>query len=285
MRTRTTEDTKREVQAAYEQLEQALENIDSNEEWLKYLSFQAKFYNYSFSNMIMIFNQMPLASYVAGYKTWQTLGRHVMKGAKSIKIFAPLRRNVEADGEDEEAYVIQGFKLASIFDLSQTIGDDNMVPVLVTGLRDGHDCDDVYQKLLSIIEIPVTETEISSNGLYNIKNPKIQIKSTLSTTHKVKTLIHEYAHHLHHTHLYNDESYDIGEVIAESSAYIVCSYLKINSADYSFGYIKGWCKDLNIIKKVGHKAQVIAHSIIEQLEQASNSENIPAVRGFSAKGC
>ncbi|MCH7663232.1 MAG: DUF955 domain-containing protein, partial [Chloroflexi bacterium] len=40
-----------------------------------YLATAAKFYNYSFSNMLLIMLQCPNASRVAGYKKWQELGR------------------------------------------------------------------------------------------------------------------------------------------------------------------------------------------------------------------
>ena len=48
-----------------------------------------KFHSYSFNNSMLIHMQKPNASYVAGYKTWETMERHVRKDEKGIKILAP----------------------------------------------------------------------------------------------------------------------------------------------------------------------------------------------------
>ena len=47
---------------------------------------------------------MPTATKVAGYRTWQKLGRHVKKGEKGISIFAPVKvkkKNEESVKDDE----------------------------------------------------------------------------------------------------------------------------------------------------------------------------------------
>lgn len=262
-----TVNTKTNIRDAFEQLEQAISNIDSNEAWLNYLSFQSRFYNYSFSNMIMIYMQNPKSSYVAGYKAWQRMGRQVKKGEKSIKILAPIRYKVENENTNEKVFILKCFRLASVFDLSQTDGDDDKLPALITGLKGELQEDTVYTQLLTLIDIPVAEVDsIKGNGCYNIDSQSIQIKSTISSTQKVKTLVHEYAHHLHHIQHFNNESYDIGEVIAESTAFIVCNHLGIDSSDYSFGYIKGWGENVDTVKAVGHKSQAIAKHIIEKLQ-------------------
>ncbi len=53
----------------------------------------------------------------------------------------------------------------------------------------------------------------------------------------MKTLAHEIAHAmLHGTY----ESRALAELEAESTAYIVCQALGIDSDDYSFGYVASW---------------------------------------------
>lgn len=67
------------------------ETIDSDKfaDWCKK---QGKLYmnNYSFSNAMLTYIQKPDASYVMGYEAWKTVGRQVNKGAKGIKILAPV---------------------------------------------------------------------------------------------------------------------------------------------------------------------------------------------------
>ena len=65
-----------------------------------YLGAMARFHNYSFGNILAIARQRPTATRVAGFGTWNELGRFVKKGEKGIQILAPMigyrRRNDEA---------------------------------------------------------------------------------------------------------------------------------------------------------------------------------------------
>jgi hypothetical protein len=51
---------------------------------------QARFHKYSFSNTMLILGQRPTATRVAGFRTWQQLGRHVQRGQQAIWILAPV---------------------------------------------------------------------------------------------------------------------------------------------------------------------------------------------------
>ncbi len=68
------------IKEALENIEKGLATINTNEDWLQFLSFQAQFYNYSFGNAILIYLQSGgQATYVKGYKSWNKLGRYVKK--------------------------------------------------------------------------------------------------------------------------------------------------------------------------------------------------------------
>ncbi len=56
------------IKTALQRIEEGLQAIESDEDWLKFLRFQSLFYNYSFGNAMLIFVQNPNASYVMGYK-------------------------------------------------------------------------------------------------------------------------------------------------------------------------------------------------------------------------
>lgn len=77
------------IQAALDRIDNAIENINTDADWLAFLSFSSKFYNYSARNTLLIYAQNPQASYVKGYKAWNQLGRYVKKGAKGLAILAP----------------------------------------------------------------------------------------------------------------------------------------------------------------------------------------------------
>jgi antirestriction protein ArdC len=254
------------IKEALQRIEHGLENINTNEEWLKLLSFQSRFHNYSFHNTVMLYLQLPAASHVAGYNHWKSFGRFVKKGEKSLKIFAPLLYKVKSEKVEstDDKYNLKGFKLVSVFDLSQTDGDDSKIPVVIGGLKgNSEDLNQLYYSLIEKFIIDVQErTDIKAKGTYDIIKKVITIKSGMPYQQKLKTLIHEFAHHIQHTCHFNTESRDLEEIIAESTSYIVCSYLGINSDDYSFPYIKSWCKDIKQLKLVGDTIQKIASKII-----------------------
>jgi len=85
------------------------------------------------SNSLLILTQCPQATRVAGYRTWQTLGRQVRRGERGLAILAPVvvrqRREHEPsdtatdgrDPEDREARrVLRGFRVAHVWDVSAT---------------------------------------------------------------------------------------------------------------------------------------------------------------------
>ena len=70
-------------------LEEGIKEVFTSGRYREYLSTMQKFHSYSYNNSMLILLQKPEASYVAGYKTWETMERHVRKGEKGITIFAP----------------------------------------------------------------------------------------------------------------------------------------------------------------------------------------------------
>lgn len=257
-----------DIKEAYKKIETALEQIRTNEEWLNYLSFHSRFHNYSFGNSMLIYAQRPNATYVAGYTAWLRMGRFVKKGEKAIKIFAPVKYKIQKEEDEENDYYITGFKLASVFDISQTDGDDDKLPVLVTGLQTGHDNhESTYCKLCSVIALPINEKDdIAGKGEYHRDTQQIFIKTSNTPTQKIKTLLHEYAHHLYFTKYYAESSRSDEELIAESVAYIACSYLGIDTGDYSFGYLASWSnEDPKRLRTVASKTILIANEIIAKI--------------------
>jgi hypothetical protein len=95
------EQAKQIAETAIQQLAESLERGHS-EELRRYLCAMAKFPKYSLHNLMLILSQRPEATHVAGYRTWQQLGRFVKKGAKGILIFAPVVRRKQVNGEETE---------------------------------------------------------------------------------------------------------------------------------------------------------------------------------------
>ena len=91
-----------------------------------YLQAIGRFHRYSLTNVLLIALQKPNASYVAGFHTWNELGRFVKQGEKGIMILAPVVRRKAKDEETTEgaSRTIAGFRTAYVFDISQTNGKE-----------------------------------------------------------------------------------------------------------------------------------------------------------------
>ena len=281
--------TQEKIKAALERIDNSLEAINTDEDWLRFLCFQAQFYNYSFGNAMLIFSQNPNATYVKGYKAWNKLGRYVKRGSKGLAILAPCIRKVEVFKEpenknlyhDEEAEkeirkVVSGFRIAYVYDIADTDGDDSMLPVLVTGLAGNSEQEkEIYERLLGVISKEHCVQEVSgtaSKGSFNLETKVISIRDDLGYLQKIKTLLHEYAHLLDfEMHPEDDISRNRRELIAESVAFIVSLRLGLDTSRYSMSYIKSWLKDKEELKIIADSVQKIAYTIITELAESSDS--------------
>ncbi len=220
------------------QLAQGVAELTSSERWQDYLRFQSRFHRYSFNNVVLIATQCPEATWVAGFGTWQKMGRFVRRGEKAIWILAPIVARRLAPQDEDEA-VLRGFRWVPVFDVSQTDGRD--LPSVCRRLVGG-DPADHYGRLVDVartIGFAVFDHEFagSTNGECHHGARLIRVEARNAPAQRVKTLAHELAHALAHE---GATSRALAELEAESVAYVVCQALGIDSSDYSFGYLAGW---------------------------------------------
>ena len=277
------------IQAALNRIEEGLDTINTDEDWLHFLAFQSLFYNYSFRNAMLIYLQNPEASYVKGFKAWNQLGRYVKKGAKGLAILAPCYRKVEdfkepenkseyqdSEGEKVIKRVISGFKVTYVFDIADTDGSDEYLPVLVKGLAGNSEQEqEIYEKLKAFISTEHSVQEVTgtaSKGSYNLATGVISVRSDVEYLQKIKTILHEYAHAIDFAmHPEEDISRNRRELIAESVAYVVSMRLGLDTSRYSVSYIKSWLKDKDELKIVADTVQKVAAKIINNLAESSDS--------------
>lgn len=243
-------------------LKQGVESLQESEAWTQYLRMSARFRQYSFQNTMLIALQRPDATRVAGFRSWQALGRNVMKGEKGIRILAPSTRK-----DDEDNTILTGFRVVSVFDLAQTEGED--LAEMPMALLAGEDCAGHYDALRNVATtwrwgVEEVEDLDGANGSCTHSQRLIRIVADRSPEQRVKTLIHELAHaDLHGP----DVTMPTGakEVEAESVAFVVCSALGIDSDSYSFPYIASWASE------AGADADVMLRNSATRIKRAANA--------------
>jgi len=157
-----------------------------------------------------------------------------------------------------------------IFDIADTDGSDEQLPVLVKGLAgDTEQERQLYENLKTYISRyhPVQEIAgTSSKGSYNLDTSVISIRADLESAQKVKTILHEYAHSIDFARDPDESiSRNRRELVAESVAYVVSMRLGLDTSRYSTGYIKSWLKDKDELKAVADTVQKIASAILSNL--------------------
>ena len=255
-----------------DKLTNGIANLTNSASWQDYLRAQSRFHDYSFNNTMLIAQQCPEATKVAGFRTWLRLGRHVTRGEKAIWIVAPVIYRDSTEDNDPESKSLHGFRYVPVFDISQTEGDD--LPEACAKLS-GHEPAGCYQALVNVAAahgFSVKESPLPAgiNGLCRHKDRSIQIETTNSGTQRVKTLAHELTHALLHE---NESDRQLAELEAESSAYVICQALGIDSYEYSFGYVTLWAggptEAIAKIRMSAERIQKTAATILSGLDVPS----------------
>ena len=224
-------------------LNQALRSGHS-ETLKQFLDTVARFHRYSLNNAILIAAQQPDATRVAGFHAWRNFGRCVKKGEHGIAIFAPMSRRKDRDEREtatrEREKTLFGFRIAYVFDVSQTEGDPLPQFAQVSGDASGwltHLEDAVRDAGITLeyghIGFPLGAKGISTPGA-------IKVSPSLSQSESFAVLVHEFAHELLHqrTGRKQDATRQVRETEAEAVAYTVCRAFEIDSTTRSSDYIQ-----------------------------------------------
>lgn len=233
-------------------LDQAVEELTSSEAWAAWLKVRRMFHAYSWRNQLMISIQAPATMAVKGFRQWQELGRSVNKGAKAVWILAPSpykTGKLLANGEEERR---MAFKPVAVFAYEDTTQIEGAPVFAIEPPLADLEGDDQAPRLAFLadwlqnqaITVDLQSDCAPAHGFYAPARKEIGVRADLSANAKLKTLIHETAHHLVHVEWAdNTWSYDLEEVIVESTAYAVCATIGLETAGYSAGYVATWQKD------------------------------------------
>src|SRR5437763_12631695 len=213
----------------HDRITAAVAEIATGERWQEMLAVAARFHTYSANNVWLILAQHPTATRVAGYRTWQQLGRQVRRGERGLAIFAPCLRKTETTDEPagaEPRRVLSGFRVVHVFDISQTDGDD--LPAVRPTLLAGYDAAGLWDRLAAQVHAAGYTLERGecggANGYSHALTHTVRVRDDVSDRQGAKTLAHELAHVLLHSDPpCTKGERDVAEVEAESVGYVVCT--------------------------------------------------------------
>ncbi|HFL3270985.1 TPA: ImmA/IrrE family metallo-endopeptidase [Clostridioides difficile] len=254
-------------------------HLNTKEEMENYLKFMAKFYDYSNGNRILIEKQFTGAEAVGSFKFWKEKGFAVKRGEKGVKILVPCfskylmyengdTKNIKYASEEELEKVKRGeiktkkklcyYMEGNVFDISQTTAKTSDLPKIFPNRWLEGDIsnyslmykgmENIAEKIGAKIVEPYEELGVAKGVTYG--NKEIALNPRNSQLQNVKTLLHELAHaKLHGGKKHENYTIEEREFQAEMVAYTTCSYLKIDTSEYSLDYIKHWTKDTDIRHK------------------------------------
>lgn len=265
-----SENIKKATNQAIEQLMEALK-AGHSEALSKYLAAMAKFRAYSFLNVLLILKACPNAKHVAGYKTWQSLGRQVRQGERGIMILAPLfRKKTENASEsltNDDARIVAGFRAVYVWDEQQTTGKPLPEIGQVTGDPSSYlaRLEDYTRKCG--ISLTYSDSIAPARGM--AERGKITLLPGLSAAEAFTTLAHELAHaDMHFSERRSETNKRLRETEAESVAHVVSSAIGLDPGTASRDYIGLYGGDAKLLLESLEYVQATASRILEGIESA-----------------
>jgi antirestriction protein ArdC len=227
------------LETLHQQLTDQVLALADGPSWKAWLATAAKFHQYSFNNTVAILMQRPDASQVAGYRTWQSLGRQVRKGEQGIQILAPVTRRATVEDDDNSRTAatgrhaggrpapigptpaagkeieqaegprrLAGVRIAHVFDLSQTdpipgaapLPTPPPAPQLLTGQAPSGLWDGLARQVDEEgFSLLQQDPGGGARGRTNHLTRQVEVNPDLEPAQRVKTLAHELGHVLMHT--------------------------------------------------------------------------------------
>ncbi|TFC34910.1 ArdC-like ssDNA-binding domain-containing protein [Cryobacterium sp. TMT2-14] len=293
----------------HERLVASVEALVTGNDWKLALAFADRFRTRSFNNALLIWAQHAAAyergsvqnafpSYVAGFKQWQELGRHVVAGQKGYMILAPLTarfataspadagawRRLDRNERPRAGEVVRqrmvGVRPAYVWDVSQTDGSpipERPAPILLRGEAPRGFWDGlalvVQDEGFTLLTVPNAASLGGANGRTDFGVRTVSVRADMDAAARVKTLAHELAHI--HMHAPDDETLlhrGIREVEAESVALMIGAAHGMDTSDYTIPYVSSWASSVadktatEVVQETGERVRRATVVILNQLQ-------------------
>jgi hypothetical protein len=298
------------LEAIQKQLTQSVGALVTGDDWRRALEFAARFRSRSFNNTMLIYVQHyaawqegrvpePQPTYVAGFRQWLSLNRHVIQGQSGYAILAPVtarfasstpehagswrrlgRGEKPGRGEVVRARLV-GLRPAHVWDVSQTDGEpipERPSPRLLQGqapegLWDGL-ADQIEAQGFGLRLVSHAAAIGGANGLTDYMTREVSVRMDMDDAAQVKTLAHE----LGHVMLHGPDNADaamhrgIAEVEAESVALMVGAAHGLDTTSYTVPYVSTWASSVpakspvDIVQATAERVRGAAVSILDRLD-------------------
>lgn len=268
-------------------LKDGIKEYLNSDKYKDYLTKMSQLNHYSSRNLRLILAQNPEATQVASFKQWkETFERHVKKGEKSLRIFAPMTKlkkdenNQPILDKNGKPETVTFFGLVPVFDVSQTEGKE--MPKAISEVKEqvsDLDYANLYRAMMTIakannVSVRFEEMQGEAKGYYNPAEHQIVLRSNdMNKSQLIKTFLHETAHsELHHANSPQQEQLtrSTAELQAESVAYVVSAYYGLDTSDYSFGYLASWSDDKETLADLEAQLDIVqqeAKSLMVRMDQ------------------
>lgn len=302
----------------HERLVSSVEALVTGDEWRRALEFAAHFRSRSFNNTLLIWSQHdaayrhalvpePFPSYVAGFKQWQTLGRHVVAGQKGYMVFAPVNarfatstpadpsswRRINRNEKPRPGEIVRprmvGVRPAYVWDVSQTDGTPlpaRPTPQLLSGEAPAR----LWDGLAALVRGDGFSLSIAkdaaalrgANGMTDFGSRVVTVRADMDAAARVKTLAHELAHiRMHEPNAEALSHRGIGEVEAESVALMIGAAHGMDTSAYTIPYVSTWATTVSgktaveVVQATGERVRRTAVAILDQFPTAQGGAGDP----------
>lgn len=224
----------------------------ASEELLSFMRFSARFHAYSANNQMLIWMQAPDARHVAGFHDWKRQGRSVKKGAKAVRVLAPVTvpdSDAQPGPGGKRPLKVVGFKYVSVFADHDTEGEPLPSDGFMTVQGGGDQTRALLSELSSAAPVPVEWVSAedrsahgwTDGGTITLNRPRCEAQPA----HAVRVLFHEWAHVVLHFQSAGQRAEDTPdrhtrELEADAAAYVLSSFHGIEAAAQVSDYLTTW---------------------------------------------
>src|SRR5699024_8683329 len=294
-----------------EAMDEITEHTKNPKDFIEYLDFMSKMYDYSPRNQMLLNRQYSGAEGVAGKKQFEEMGFNVHENEKPLKVLAPVFKKYTIDDDkkwipldrpnkDQQEKIDSGeykvkrklayYRFAEVYDIGQTDAKPEDYPKMFPNRPyqfDENKMNEKYPKLKDAIKSFAEKEgyqlhdEADTNrlgkakGMYAPATHSVYMRPHLSDGEYLSTLNHEIAHgQLHKSSQLDRPTKELEE---EMTAYVTNKHFNLDTSEKDIGYMAQWTNNLSDMEdkekiKVIERVSKASRNMISGIEKEYESD-------------